>query len=112
MTAMKSMPPSMVVVPNAKRRTPDIGSRPTRAKRAPRAAALRPLTSEAPDRLTTTLNARITRPKYSGGPMRRAASASGGAKKVSPTSPSVPATNDEMAAMASAGPARPCRAIW
>ncbi len=81
------------------------------ATSAPSAAALSPLTSEGPERLTTTLKASTTSPKYSGGPMRSATSASGGAKNVRPTSPSVPATNDEMAAMASAGPARPCRAI-
>ena len=68
-TAMKSMPPSSVVVPYAKRRAPDMGSRPTSAMSAPSAAALRPFTSEAPDRLTTTLNARTTSPKYSGGPI-------------------------------------------
>jgi hypothetical protein len=110
-TAMKSMPPSSVVVPYAKRREPDMGSSPTSAINAPSAAALSPFTREAPDRLTTTLNARMTRPKYSGGPICSAKSASGGAKKLSPTSPSVPATKEEIAAIASAGPARPWSAI-
>ena len=44
---------------------------------------------------------------YSGGPKRSANAASVGASSMSPTTPSVPATNEPIAAMASAGPARP-----
>ena len=50
--------------------------------------------------------------KYSGGPNLRAARASVGAIRLSPIRLMVPATNDPMAATASAAPARPRRAIW
>ena len=49
--------------------------------------------------------------KYSGGPSRMAYSATSGAYKVTSTVPIVPATNEPMAAVASAAPARPLLAI-
>lgn len=49
--------------------------------------------------------------KYSGGPKRRAASASQVAKSMTPTTPSEPATNEPTADTARAAPARPLRAI-
>ena len=52
------------------------------------------------------------RPKFSGGPNRIAAAAIAGAKNVITITPSVPAMNEPSAAMPSAAPARPCRAIW
>ena len=50
--------------------------------------------------------------KYSGEPNFSANSASGGPNKAISSVPTVPAKNEPMAAIASAGPARPCRAIW
>ena len=44
---------------------------------------------------------------YSGGPNRSANDASVGASSMSAITDSVPATNEPMAAIASAGPARP-----
>ena len=44
---------------------------------------------------------------YSGGPKRSANDASVGASNISATTDSVPAMNDPIAAIASAGPARP-----
>jgi hypothetical protein len=44
---------------------------------------------------------------YSGGPKRSAKAASVGASSIRPTTPKVPATKEPIAAMASAGPARP-----
>ena len=55
----------------------------------------------------STINA-----KFSGGPKRMAIAAMAGAKNVIMTTPSVPAMNDPIAAIPSAGPALPCRAIW
>ncbi len=52
------------------------------------------------------------RPKYSGGPKRRAKLASAGAKHISRATAIVPAIQDPMAAEESAAPARPLRAIW
>ena len=46
------------------------------------------------------------RAKYSGGPNASATPASRGAKKVSPTSPRVPATKEEMAEIPRAAPFR------
>ena len=48
---------------------------------------------------------------YSGGPKRNANAASGGATSVSTMTPKVPAMNDPTAAMQSAAPARPFRAM-
>jgi hypothetical protein len=50
--------------------------------------------------------------KYSGAPKLSAARASGGAATASTSVATVPAKNEPNAAVASAGPARPCRAIW
>ena len=50
--------------------------------------------------------------KYSGAPNLSANSASGGPNSAISRVPTVPAKNEPMAAIASAGPARPCRAIW
>jgi hypothetical protein len=77
----------------------------------PRAAEVTPLKSDFPDMLATTEKAKTTRPKISGGPILKAIFARGGEKKVSPTSPIVPATKEEIAAMARAGAALPCLAI-
>jgi hypothetical protein len=49
--------------------------------------------------------------RYSGGPKASANRASGGASSISATTLTVPATNEPIAAIASAGPARPCRVI-
>ena len=48
---------------------------------------------------------------YSGGPKRNAKPASGGAITVSTITPNVPAMNEPVAAMHSAAPARPLRAM-
>ena len=50
--------------------------------------------------------------KYSGDPNFSANSASGGANSAISSVPTVPAKNEAKAAIARAGPARPCRAIW
>ena len=49
--------------------------------------------------------------KYSGGPSRTANSATRGANRVTTTVASVPATNEPMAEVASAAPARPLLAM-
>jgi hypothetical protein len=50
--------------------------------------------------------------KYSGELKERAKAAIGGATSVSARTPIVPATNEAIAAMPRAAPARPRRAIW
>ena len=51
------------------------------------------------------------RAKYSGGPKLSVTRARNGARKVKSTTLNVPAMKDPNAAMPSAAPARPCRAI-
>ena len=53
-----------------------------------------------------------TREKYSAGPNSSATATSGGANRATMTVATVPAKNEPRAAVASAGPARPCLAIW
>ena len=50
--------------------------------------------------------------KYSGGPKARANFDRGGARRISPMSPTVPPMNEPKAHIPRAGPARPFRAIW
>ena len=57
------------------------------------------------------MNATTVSAKYSAGPKRSAARASGGAKNVSAIVASVPATNEPIAAVVSAAAPRPWRAI-
>ena len=62
-------------------------------------------------------NVSTTRPstirlKYSAGPNATATFASDGAISISAISEKVPAMNEPSAEMPSAGPARPCFAIW
>ena len=67
--------------------------------------------------LSPASTAAATRPisiseKYSGAPNLRATSASGGPNSAMIRVHTVPAKNEPIAAIASAGPARPWRAIW
>ena len=66
-----------------------------------------PLIGESPERNTANNNPNNIKEKYSGAPKRRANAASGGARKVSPMTPTVPAINEPMAAMPRAAPALP-----
>ena len=67
--------------------------------------------SDAPSSADTVVNATTVSAKYSAGPKRSATDASGGAKNVSASVASVPATNDPIAAVVSAAAPRPWRAI-
>ena len=67
--------------------------------------------TELPPRKTTEARPSIISEKNSGGPKRIAQCATTGARKVRPMTPIVPAMKEEIAAMPSAGPARPCLAI-
>ena len=78
----------------------------------PTTAIIRDLISDPPVTLLRTMNPQTISEKYSGGPKASAAWARGGARKTMPKIPRVPAMNEPMAQMASAGPALPFRAIW
>ena len=70
------------------------------------------LTSEPLASTTAAIRPSTISEKYSAGPNLSATSASGGAKAATTIVANVPAMNEPRAAMASAVPARPLRAIW
>ena len=59
----------------------------------------------------SSVNPRVIRAKYSGGPKRSVTRARNGARNVRAITLSVPAMNEPNAAMPSAAPARPWRAM-
>ena len=63
-------------------------------------------------RKVSTTRPSTIRAAYSGGPNTMATLASFGATSISATSAKVPAMKEPKAEMPSAGPARPCLAIW
>jgi len=111
-TTTKSMPDSSSSWPKVKRDTLVKRSVPMPASHRPTSIESSALTSERPASSTTSARPSDIRPKYSGELNDSAKRATGGATSISPTTPTVPATNDEIAAMPSAAPARPLRAIW
>ncbi len=110
-TTMKSMPPSSVAWPKMKRDCAVKRSVPMLVSHSPSSSDSSPLSSEAPDSSTTSARPRHISAKYSGELNDSANAATGGATSVSPITPTVPATNEAIAAMPSAAPARPLRAI-
>ena len=70
------------------------------------------LTSEPEASTTAPIRPSTMSEKYSAGPNLKATSVSGTAKPASTSVPKQPAMNEPMPADASAGPARPLRAIW
>src|SRR5499426_3732733 len=84
---------------------------PTSPRKSPINNAARPRTVEAPSTADTVVKANTISAKYSAGPNASAASTISGATRVNRTVAIVPATNDPIALVASAGPARPAFAI-
>ena len=111
-TTMKPMPSVSSVMPNEKRCTPVLTSVPTMPSSSPIATMASDLIM-SPCASTAAATSPISiSEKYSGAPNFSASSASGGPATAISMVPKVPAMNEPIAAMASAGPARPCRAIW
>ena len=110
-TLMKLTPAISSTEPKVSRAAPVSGSWPIRAASSPRAMEIDPLQQGAAGEADHQAQPH----EHQGEVLRRAEdqakSASIGAKKVSPTRLSVPATKEEMAEMARAGPALPCLAI-
>src|SRR5688572_16644477 len=79
--------------------------------RSPTAAMASALRQSPLPRKETSVSPTSVSAKYSGGPKSSARLESGGARKMSPMSPSVPAMNEPNAEMPSAAPARPRFAI-
>ncbi len=111
-TTMKSIPERSSSLPNVNRLVELNRSVPMLAIHRPTSAASSALTIERPASSTTSARPSDIRPKYSGELNESASLAIGGATSMSPSTPTVPATKDAIAAMPSAGPARPLRAIW
>jgi hypothetical protein len=111
-TTTKSMPESSSSWPKTKREVVLKRSVPMPESHRPTSMASSAFTIERPASSTTIARPSAIRAKYSGELNASAMRASGGATSISPSTPTVPAMNDAMAAMPSAGPARPLRAIW
>ena len=98
-------------MPKAKRAWPVWLSMPTSPIARPTARLASPRSVDSPSTAETVVKARIMSAKYSGGPNLSPSSTTSGDRKVRPTVAMVPAKNDPMALVASAGPARPRLAI-
>ena len=111
-TARSSIPAERLTDPKVKRSRPLTTSMPIAAIRNPSAIISTPFTGEPVIMNSVQTTPSTISAKFSGGPNRIATAAIAGAKNVMTMTPSVPATNEPMAAMPSAAPARPCLAIW
>lgn len=98
--------------PKLKRAAPLLGSIPTVPRIMPRTSVAKAFRSEPRASTTTPTRPRRISEKYSAGPTYSAMRASLGAKAATKSVAMVPAAKEPIAAMASAGPARPFRAIW
>ncbi len=79
---------------------------------SPSSIASSAFTIDCPASSTTIARPSDISAKYSGELKASAKRASGGATNIRPSTPTVPATKEAIAAMPSAAPARPLRAIW
>jgi hypothetical protein len=111
-TATKPMPSESSGMPNAKRDTPLLTSVPTTPPSRPRQIMAMALISEPEASTTAPIMPSTMSEKYSAGPNLNATSASGTAKAASSKVPTQPATKEPSAAVVSATPPRPRRAIW
>ena len=107
-----SMPSSSWGTPKAKRAWPVWLSMPTSPMPRPRNRLASPRSVDSPSTAETVVNASTISAKYSGGPNLSPSSTTSGERNVRPTVAMLPATKEPIAAVASAGPARPLRAIW
>ena len=106
------MPSDSSGMPNAKRCVPELTSVPTMPSSSPVMIIAIALTSEPLASTTAPMSPSTMSEKYSAGPNLSASSDSGMATLAISIVATVPAKNDPSAAMASAAPACPLRAIW
>ena len=106
------MPDKSSMRPKVKREVVLKGSVPMPAIHRPTSIASSAFRSERPASSTTMARPSAMSAKYSGELKASAKRASGGAISIRPMTPTVPATNEAIAAMPRAGPARPLRANW
>jgi hypothetical protein len=107
---MKLSPAWAPATSSVKRTVPPSGSMPTVDSMIPSTTMASDFGREPPVRLARRTRPRRAKAKYSAGPKASAARATSGAATCSAITLKVPATNDAMAATASAAPARPLRA--
>ena len=99
-------------MPKENRASPVSWSMPTRPTESPRNRLKRPFTRDGPSNSDTVVNATTVSAKYSAGPEAKAQPWPAAARRTSARWwPSVPATNDPIAAVVSAAAPRPWRAI-
>ena len=98
--------------PNVSRGCAVMLSRPINPSTTPMHAISSAFAIEPWVRKVSTTRPSTIRLKYSAGPNATATLASDGAISISAISAKVPAMNEPSAEMPSAGPARPCFAIW
>ena len=110
-TGTMPKPSSSSIRPKVKRGAPTTGSVPICASNSPRIAAISPRTSERLASPVTSDSPTSRSAKDSGGPNESASLVSGKARSTSPMVATVPPTKEPIAAIASAGPARPRFAI-
>ena len=108
----KPMPSVSSGMSKLKRATPEFTSVPTMPSSRPSTIIATALSSEPEASTTAPIRPSTISEKYSAGPNLKASSVSGGAKAARISVPTQPAKNEPRPAAASAGPARPCRAIW
>ena len=98
-------------MPKVMRGCPVCRSTPTRPSIRPKASETRPRSAEPPSTAETVTKQSTIKQKYSAGPSFSASSTRIGPRKEMPSVPTVPAMKEPTAAVTSAGPARPLRAI-
>ena len=108
---VNGMPSSRLGEPNVMRCAPVWLSMPITQSASPSRSEVKPRVRDVPITAEMVVKARTISAKYSVGPKVKASSAKVGARKVRSTVPIVPATNDPIAAVASAAAPRPFRAI-
>ena len=111
-TVTNPMPSARCGRSNVKRWAPDVTSVPTSPSRRPRTTIPTACKSDPCARTTEATRPSTISEKYSAGPNRSATAASGGPNAAIRNVATVPAKKDPIAAVASAAPARPRRAIW
>ena len=111
-TTTKPMPSESSGTSKVKRSTPELTSVPISPRSRPSTTMAIALVSEPCASTVAATRPRTISEKYSAGPNLSATSASGGAATAMTSVATQPAKNEPTAAVASAGPARPWRAIW
>ena len=111
-TATKPMPSVSSGTPKLNRAMPEFTSVPTNPSNKPSTIIAIAFSTEPCASTTAAMRPKVISEKYSAGPNLKAICASGGAATANKIVATVPAKKDPNAAVARAGPARPCRAIW